>query len=165
MHMTPGIGQPLCPKRFNIAGRPSGVSRTSTEDVAAKLREHASNHTTVLTLKRDLPELPTGGPVDQGLYMDLQEVPGMVVNGELRVSVARLVSVGHDGTHKMVGQIQATRVLDHPLETWSMRFYVHVHRFFATHEVDHQEQWFVRVLEQHYRNGGDQVALEPAVEA
>lgn len=165
MPMTPRTGQPLCPKGFNNAGRPSGVSRTNTEDVAAQLREHASNHTTLLALKRDLPGLPTDGPADQGLYMDAQEVPGMVVNGELRVSVARLISVGHDGTRKMVGQIQATRVLDHPLETWSMRFYVHVHRFFATHEVDHQEQWFVRVLEQHYRNGGDQVALEPAVEA
>ncbi|MDX1611182.1 MAG: hypothetical protein R3185_02350 [Candidatus Thermoplasmatota archaeon] len=135
------------------------------EDDAARLRASALNHPTVLSLGRDLPSLPREGPVEPGLYLDKSKVPGILVNGEVRVSLARIFSVDPSGKRQLIGQVQATRVRDHPLETWELRYYVHVHKFYATHKVDDETQWFLQVLEQHYKAGGDEVDLTAEIEA
>lgn len=140
------------------------MSAPNVVELASRLRFHALQHPTALSLKRDLPELPKEGTPEPGLYVETTHSPGITVNGELRISILRLVSVGPEG-RVMVGQLQATRVLDHPLETWRMNHYVHVPRYFATVKVNDATDWFLRVLEVHYRDHGGDITFAPKVEA
>lgn len=159
------IGRDVFPKRFSTPREPCGVTRGPSAKRTGRLRKAAQQHPTLLSLKADLPRLAEEGTHDPGLYLDVSPVPGMVVNAELRVSVARLLSVDESGARTMVGQVQATRELDHPMASWELSFYLHVPEYYSTHRIQDQDAWWLRVLEQHYRHGGDEVALEPQVPA
>lgn len=133
----------------------------TTSEMAAELRSKAHEHPTVMTLVDQLDETHGAPEADaEGLYVDTRSTPGITVNGELRVSVARLHSVTDDDT-RLVGQIQAVRVVDHPLKTWELRFYVHVPEHFHTEEFDDTNDWFLRVQELHYEEAEQSLELAP----
>lgn len=137
---------------------------TSTSEKAANLRSKAHEHPTVASVKTQLPELPQEGTPEDGLYVEARKTPGIVVNGELRVSVLRLISVGPEG-RRLVGQIQATREVDHPLSSWELKLYSHEPEFFQTDLVDDEQAWFVSVLERHYAKADATPELEVGIEA
>ncbi len=135
-------------------------------DASAKadaLRAKALEHPTVKRLATQLPTLPEGEP-DEGLYVETHQTPGLVVNGELRVSVARVFTVDDEGA-TLIGQIQAVRTVDHPLAQWEIRCYKHTPQHFHTEHFDDVQAWFVDVLEQHYKASDAEPALETGIEA
>lgn len=134
----------------------------TTSQKADALRSKALDHPTVKRLTDQLDALEADP--EPGLYVDTASAPGMVVNGELRVSVARVHSVDEDG-ESLVGQIQAVREVDHPLDTWSLTLYWHEAEHFCTEEIDDVQSWFVQVLDQHYRSCEVEPELDLAVEA
>lgn len=140
------------------------MPRAPTSEMAAKLRSKAREHPTVATLDAQLPTLPESGAPDQGLYIETRKTPGLTVNGELRVSVARIKSVGPDGP-RLVGQIQAVRAVDHPLESWELRLFEHEPEYFSTERHDDPEAWFVRLLDLHYEATDAQADIELDVTA
>lgn len=137
---------------------------TSTSEMADSLRAKAHDHPTVATVKTQLPPLPDEGSPDEGLYIEAGHSPGLVVNGELRVSVLRVVSVGPDG-QTLVGQIQAVREVDHPLSTWQLVLYTHDPEFFQTDRADDEQAWFIDLLEMHYDKTDAVPELETGIEA
>lgn len=137
---------------------------TSTSEKAADLRRKANDHPTVASVKAQLPEMPEEGTPSDGLYVEARKTPGIVVNGELRVSVLRLISVGPEG-RRLVGQVQATREVDHPLTSWELNLYTHDPEFFQTERVEDDQAWFVDVLEHHYAKADATPELEVGVEA
>jgi hypothetical protein len=132
-----------------------------TSEMADELRSKAHEHPTLVTLLDQLDETQ-GAPEasEEGLYVDTRSTPGITVNGELRVSVARLHSVTDD-EQRLVGQIQAVRVVDHPLKAWELRFYVHVPEHFHTQEFEDTNDWFLRVQELHYEQADDHLEIAP----
>jgi hypothetical protein len=118
--------------------------------MADELRSKAHEHPTLGAPEGDV----------EGLFVDTRSTPGITVNGELRVSVARIHSVTGD-EQRLVGQVQAVRVVDHPLKTWELRFYVHVPEHFHTQEFEDTNDWFLRVQELHYEQADDQLELAP----
>lgn len=135
---------------------------TAISQKANVLRSKALDHPTVQRLTDQLDALEDGA--EPGLYVDASPAPGMVVNGELRVSVVRVHSVDEDG-ESLVGQIQAVREVDHPLDTWSLKLYWHEPEHFCTEEVEEAESWFVQVLDQHYRTSEAEPELDHQIEA
>jgi hypothetical protein len=139
------------------------MSDGSRSEIAEKLRTKASQHPTVAELTDRLEQF--GEDVeDTGLYISTSATPGITVNGEVRVSIARLYSV-EDGDRQLVGQLQAVREVDHPLATWELNFYAHSPDNFHTNQIDDQGQWFVRVLDLHYKRVEEQVEIAPEIEA
>ena len=136
----------------------------SIPDLARRLSYHARQSAMVRELRSALPALPGEGLPAPGLYLDVGDRPGLVVNGELRVSVARVYSVTEEGK-ELLGQVQATRVLDHPLARWDLRLYLHVPRFFSTVRSEDESSWWLGILEQHYQGSAAEVAFQPAVPA
>lgn len=134
--------------------------------MADKLRSKAREHATLVTLVDQLTEIDQAPTQDaaEGLYIDTASAPGITVNGELRVSVARIHSVTADG-QRLVGQVQASLVVDHPLRSWDLRFYVHVPEHFHTKEFEEANAWFLRMLELHYEEAEEQLTVAPDVEA
>jgi hypothetical protein len=129
--------------------------------MADELRSKAHEHPTLVTLVDQLDETHGAPEGDvEGLFVDTRSTPGITVNGELRVSVARIHSVTGD-EQRLVGQVQAVRVVDHPLKTWELRFYVHVPEHFHTQEFEDTNDWFLRVQELHYEQADDQLELAP----
>jgi hypothetical protein len=131
-----------------------------TSKMADELRSKAHEHPTFVTLVDQLDE-SNGAPgqdASEGLYVDTRSTPGITVNGELRVSVARIHSVTEDDV-RLVGQVQAVRVVDHPLTSWELRFYVHVPQHFHTNEFEDTNEWFLRVQEIHYNEAEDNLEL------
>lgn len=116
------------------------------------------------SLKTQLPALPEQGAPDDGLYVEARKTPGLVVNGELRVSVLRVVSVNEEG-QRLVGQVQAVHEVDNPLSTWQLRLYTHEPEHFQTEKVEGAEAWFVELLELHYRKTDAAPELELGVDA
>lgn len=137
-----------------------------TSEMADELRNNAQEHPTFLTLQDQLTQTDGAprGTENEGLYVDTEPAPGIVVNGELRVSVARVHSVTSEG-QRLVGQIQAVLVVDHPLESWDLRFYVHDPENFHTNDFDDTHAWFVRILDLHYDQATEQVEMAPQIEA
>jgi hypothetical protein len=132
-----------------------------TSEMADELRSKAHEHPTLVTLVDQLDETHGAPEGDvEGLFVDTRSTPGITVNGELRVSVARIHSVTGD-EQRLVGQVQAVRVVDHPLKTWELRFYVHVPEHFHTQEFEDTNDWFLRVQELHYEQADDQLELAP----
>lgn len=131
-------------------------------DMAKTLRAKALDHPTVQQLEDQLPEL--GDEPAPGLYLETRTTPGLVVNGEMRVSVARLHSVDEEDT-KLLGQIQAVREVDHPLKEWRLKLYWHQPDHFCTEHVEDPETWFLQVLDQHYLDAGAAPDLPIPVEA
>lgn len=158
------VGPRVFGKPFSTSLPRRGVASPNISDIAARLRYHARQHPTVASLLRDLPALPAEGTPEPGLYTETRATPGITVNGELRVSVLRLYSVTAEGK-QLVGQLQATRVLDHPLASWRLHHYLHVPKFFATVRCEDETSWFMRVLEVHYRDEGADVAFKVEVPA
>lgn len=137
-----------------------------TSKMADELRSKAHEHPTLVTLLDQLDESQGAPDQDsaQGLYVDTRSTPGITVNGELRVSVARIHSVTDD-EQRLVGQVQAVRVVDHPLKSWDLRFYVHVPEHFHTNEFEDTNDWFLRVQELHYEEADEQLQVAPEIEA
>jgi hypothetical protein len=137
---------------------------TSTSDDADVLRSKARNHPTVTALEDQLPELDDDP--EPGLYIDTRAAPGLTVNGELRVSVARVHSADEDG-ETLVGQVQAVREVDHPLEEWRLKLYWHRPEHFCTEHVEDADAWFLQVLDSHYAatDAEPEPEIELAVEA
>lgn len=140
------------------------MPRSNTSTMTDALRTKALDHPTVARLTEQLPSLPRDGSPKPGLYVETKETPGLVVNGELRVSVARLFTADEEGKH-LVGQIQAVRSIDHPLATWEIRTYTHTPEHFHTEHVDDHQAWFMNVLESHYSVHDAQPQLETGVQA
>lgn len=140
------------------------MPRAPTSEMTTRLREQAHEHPTVATITTHLPEIPDEGATEEGLYVETGKTPGLVVNGELRVSMVRVFSVGSDG-RKLVGQLQAVREVDHPLRTWELRMYVHEPEHFATTEKEDTQAWFVRLLDLHYETTDAQAELPVGVPA
>lgn len=137
-----------------------------TSEMADELRTKARDHPTVVSLVNQLDETQDApsDSADEGLYVDTAQTPGITVNGELRVSVARVHSVTDDGC-RLVGQVQAVRVVDHPLKSWELRLYTHVPENFHTNDYDEVESWFLRVLDLHYEQANDQLDVAPEIPA
>lgn len=140
------------------------MPRSDTSSMADTLRSKALDHPTVARLTEQLTPLPESEDPQPGLYVETKETPGLVVNGELRVSVARLFTIGEDGK-RLIGQIQAVRSIDHPLATWEIRTYTHTPEHFHTERVEDPQAWFVDVLESHYSVADAQPQLETGVQA
>lgn len=130
--------------------------------MADALRSKALDHPTVTRLVDQLPALPE--TPEPGLYVETSKAPGLVVNGELRVSVARIFTVDEEGK-TLIGQVQAVREVDHPLAEWHLRTYKHTPKHFHTEQVDDVQSWFVGVLEQHYKASDIEPELETGIEA
>lgn len=131
----------------------------STSEMADELRTQARDHPTVATVTAQLPSLPESGATDEGLYVETEDTPGIVVNGELRVSLVRIMSVGPEGP-RLVGQVQAVQEVDNPLTTWSLRLFTHEPEFFSTEQHDEPQPWFVRVQALHYETTDAELQLE-----
>lgn len=139
------------------------MPRASIADRSARLRANALQDVHVAQLRSRLPELPDGDAAP-GLYIESEETPGIIVNGELRVSVARLYSLDEEGS-RLVGQIQVARLLDHPLATCELRFYHHETENFRTTRVEDPQAWFLGLLNLHYAQADSHVAFEHEIEA
>ncbi len=140
------------------------MSRSNTSAMTDALRTKALDHPTVARLTEQLPTLPQDESPQPGLYVETTETPGLIVNGELRVSVARIFTADEDGK-RLIGQIQAVRSTDHPLATWEIRTYTHTPEHFHTEHIEDPQTWFVNVLESHYSVADAQPELETGVQA
>lgn len=89
-----------------------------------------------------------------GLYLDSARAPWVAVRGEIRVSLARIIAVSHDGRHQLLGQVQATAAEKHLNDSCTLRYYLHQPAGVIAREVNNENMWWVELLEQHYRLGG-----------
>ena len=137
------------------------MARNDLHDVAARLRHHARSHPSIAHLVDQLPELPASGPVLPGLYVETTDTPPVKLNARVRVSVVRIHSVTAEGK-RLVGQVQATRLVDHPLAHWEVHYYLHRPQQMVTVKVVSDRDWWLSLLEQHYAYGGAVVELTAA---
>ena len=123
------------------------------------LRTWGRSHPTLLALQTLLPSYPAEreSALAPGLYVDHLRTPWVAVRGEIRVSLARLIAVTPDGRHQLVGQVQVTGLEAHMDETITMRYYIHQPAGVIAREITSESEWWLGVLDAHYRLGGTPV--------
>jgi hypothetical protein len=120
------------------------------------LRAWGNLHPTLSALRGMLKAYPAEGARTSapGLYLDSQRAPWVAVRGEIRVSLARLISVTPDGRHHLVGQVQATASETALDSSCTLRFYLHQPAGVIAREVPDESRWWLDVLDAHYKFGG-----------
>lgn len=135
---------------------PENVAPGRPETPGQFLRAWGNIHPTLSTLRGMLKAYPQERQRQAlpGLYIDSARAPWVAVRGEIRVSLARLISVSADGKHQLLGQVQATASEKHLNDSCTLRFYLHQPAGVIAREVNNENQWWVELLEQHYSLGG-----------
>jgi hypothetical protein len=135
---------------------PENLTPGRTESPGAQLRTWGRSHPTLLALQTLLPHYPAEreSMLAPGLYVDHLRTPWVSVRGEVRVSLARLISVTPEGRHQLVGQVQVTAVESDLLSSMALRFYLHQPAGVIAREVEAETTWWLGVLDAHYRLGG-----------
>lgn len=91
--------------------------------------------------------LPASGEEGAGLRVDTSEAQPIVVDGEARLSLARIYSYAA-GEEVLLGQVQARGSSDDPAD-WTFEFYLHdVERGF-TDDYDKAARWWNDVASRH----------------
>ena len=131
------------------------------------LRAWGRSHPTLRSLTTLLPSYPTerADPLTPGLYVDHQRTPWVAVRGEIRVSLARLISVTPQGKHQLVGQVQVTAIESDVSASVTLRFYIHQPAGVIAREVAAEAEWWINVLDAHYALGGAPVQTDASVTA
>lgn len=139
---------PLVPENLT-PGRPA-------ETPGQFLRAWGNLHPTLSSLRGMLKPYPAEGSraSSPGLYLDSQRAPWVAVRGEIRVSLARIICVGSDGRHHLLGQVQATANEGALDSSCTLRFYLHQPAGVIAREMPDEAVWWLDVLDAHYRFGG-----------
>lgn len=135
---------------------PENVHPGRSESPGAQLRTWGRSHPTLQALKTLLPHYPAEreGALAPGLYVDHLRTPWVAVRGEIRVSLARLICVTPEGKHQLVGQVQVTASETDLVSSMALRFYLHQPAGVIAREVATEPEWWLSVLDAHYRLGG-----------
>lgn len=138
-----------------------------TETPGHLLRNWGRAHPTLQSLATLLPAYPTErvSGVAPGLYLDAVRTPWVAVRGEIRVSLARLISVTPEGKHQLIGQVQVTAVESDVSSSVALRYYIHQPAGVIAREVPDEPEWWLAVLDAHYRLGGAAVVSDVGVAA
>ena len=125
-----------------------------------QLRAWGRTHPTLESLRALLPSYPAEreASLPAGLYVDHLRTPWVAVRGEIRVSLARIISVAPDGKHHLVGQVQVTALETDVEGSMTLRFYLHQPAGVIARETETEDVWWLGVLEGHYRTGGAPIA-------
>jgi hypothetical protein len=91
--------------------------------------------------------LPESGEEGAGLRVDFDEAKPIVVDGEARLSLARIYSYA-DGEEVLLGQVQARGSSDDPAE-WTFEFYLHDVERGYTDDYDEATRWWHDVASRH----------------
>lgn len=121
------------------------------------LRSWGRAHPTVMALKTLLPSYPASETkvfLEPGLYVDHVRTPWVAVRGEIRVSLARIICVTHEGRHQLVGQVQVTATEIDVESSITLRFYLHQPAGVIAREVTSESEWWMGILDAHYASGG-----------
>lgn len=131
------------------------------------LRTWGKSHPTLQALTTLLHSYPAerGGMLAPGLYVDHTRTPWVAVRGEIRVSLARLITVTPEGKHQLIGQIQVTAIESDVHASITMRYYLHQPAGVIAREISQEAEWWLAVLDAHYALGGAPVHSDAAVEA
>ena len=126
------------------------------ESPGAQLRTWGRAHPTLKALQTLLPGYPSEreSTLEPGLYVDHLRTPWVCVRGEIRVSLARLICVTPEGRHQLVGQVQVTASEADVLASMTLRFYLHQPAGVIAREISSEPEWWLGVLDAHYRLGG-----------
>lgn len=138
---------------------PENTPTGRSDSPGQALRAWGRAHPTVMALKTLLPSYPAEREAGQapGLYVDHLRTPWVAVRGEIRVSLARIICVTHDGRHQLVGQVQVTAVETDVEASVTLRFYLHQPAGVIAREVATEGEWWLGVLDAHYAAGGTPV--------
>lgn len=130
-----------------------------SETPGAQLRSWGRSHPTLQALKTLLPGYPAEreASLPPGLYVDHLRTPWVSVRGEIRVSLARIISVTPEGRHQLVGQIQVTAAEADILASMTLRYYLHQPAGVIAREMATEGEWWLGVLDGHYRLGGSAI--------
>lgn len=141
---------------------PENFAPGRSESPGQTLRVWGREHPTVVALQTLLPSYPSerDAVLPSGLYVDHLRTPWVAVRGEIRVSLARLICVTPEGRHQLVGQVQVTGAETDLEATMTLRFYLHQPAGVIAREVPREEEWWVGVLDSHYRLGGPDVVSD-----
>lgn len=141
--------------RFVPENTPTGRN----ESPGQSLRVWGRSHPTVMSLKTLLPSYPAEreAGLAPGLYVDHLRTPWVSVRGEIRVSLARIISVTPEGRHQLVGQVQVTAAELDVESSMALRFYLHQPAGVIAKEVKSETEWWLGVLDAHYDTGGNPV--------
>jgi len=135
------------------------VPPAGSESPGHALRAWGRAHPTLQSLTTLLPSYPAQRTpsLAPGLYVDHVRTPWVSVRGEVRVSLARIIAVTTDGKHQLVGQIQVTALEADVHASVTLRYYLHQPAGVIAREVATEPEWWVGVLDAHYRLGGQPV--------
>lgn len=127
------------------------------------LRAWGKDHPTLQALRTLLPSYPAEreAHLAPGLFVDHLRTPWVAVRGEIRVSLARLITVTPDGRHQLVGQVQVTAVENDLHASITLRYYLHQPAGVIAREVATESEWWMGVLDAHYRFGGAPIESAP----
>lgn len=134
-----------------------------SESPGTTLRAWGRAHPTVLSLRTLLPSYPSEreGALAPGLYVDHLRTPWVAIRGEIRVSLARIICVTPEGKHQLVGQVQVTGAESDLLGSVTLRFYLHQPAGVIAREIADEAEWWMGILDAHYRMGGEPVVSAP----
>ena len=143
---------------------PENLPAGHPESPGQALRTWGRAHPTLQALRVLLPSYPAeqGTPLRPGLYVDHHRTPWVAVRGEIRVSLARLIAVTSEGKHQLVGQVQVTAVETDLSSSITLRFYLHQPAGVIAREVPSETEWWLGVLDAHYKLGGTPVETAPS---
>ena len=143
---------------------PENLPPGRTESPGAQLRTWGRSHPTLQALQTLLPHYPTEreSTLPPGLYVDHLRTPWVSVRGEIRVSLARLICVTPEGRHQLVGQVQVTAAESDLMSSMTLRFYLHQPAGVIAREIAHESEWWLGVLDAHYKLGGAPVVSADA---
>lgn len=159
MHAKDARG--VTPQQPSQSPPASAPPDADAEQAIEPLRAWGLRHPFVLELMATLEPASTARSGAEQLVWETAPVPGLVVNGERRVSILRLRSRTQDGD-QLVGQVQVLQPSDDPLARTELALYVHApDKAFTRHEED-ADAWFTTVLDTHYDRASDPVELAPA---
>lgn len=135
-----------------------------TESPGHQLRSWGRAHPTLQSLVTLLPHYPAERThaMAPGLYVDHQRTPWVAVRGEVRVSLARLICVTSQGKHQLVGQVQVTAAEADLSSTVTLRYYLHQPAGVIAREVASEGEWWMGVLDAHYKLGGAPLDSAPS---
>lgn len=144
---------------------PENLTPGRSESPGAQLRSWGRAHPTLMALKTLLPHYPAEREtmLTAGLYVDHLRTPWVAVRGEIRVSLARIISVTPDGKHQLVGQVQVTAAENDVTSSVALRFYLHQPAGVIAREMETEPEWWLAVLDSHYRLGGAPVVSDASV--
>jgi hypothetical protein len=143
----------------NAPNLPAGPA----ESPGQALRAWGRSHPTLTSLRTLLPSYPAEREpgLSPGLYVDHLRTPWVAVRGEIRVSLARLISVSPDGRHQLVGQVQVTAAEMDLAGSMTLRFYLHQPAGVIAKEIGEEPEWWLHVLDAHYALGGEPIVSAP----